>query len=83
MKNIVSSKEAQNHFGELMSLVNKEPVIIQKHGKPSAVMMSHEAYEKFMMFEDLYWASKAKSASINGFLSAEESDDFLNSILNG
>jgi len=79
----INSREAQNHFGELMNKAIKEPVIINKHGKPSAVLISHEEYEKFLMFEDLYWELKAKQASNAGFLSKEESENFLNSILNG
>lgn len=44
MKNI-SSREAQNHFGELMIQVIKEPIIINRYGKPAAVLISHEEYE--------------------------------------
>ena len=79
----VSAKEAQNHFGELMIKAIKEPVIINKYGKPSAVLMSHEEYERFSSIEDLYWEMEAKKASLNGFLSKEESQDFLNKILKG
>lgn len=82
MQNI-NSKEAQNHFGDLMNKAIKEPVVIHKYGKPSAVLISHEEYEKFLMFEDLYWELKAKQASNAGFLSKEESENFLNSILKG
>ena len=77
----VNSREAQNHFGELMSKAVKEPIVINKHGRPSAVLMSHEEYEKFLLFEDLYWLLRAKEASSNGFLSKEESTSFLSSIL--
>lgn len=77
----MNSKEAQNNFGSLMNSIVKEPVIIHKYGKPSAVVMSHEEYNKFLMFEDLYWSLKAKEAAKSGFLSVKESKDFLNSIL--
>lgn len=78
---IVNSKEAQNHFGSLMSQVVKEPIVIQKYGKPSAVLIAYDKYEKFLEFEDLYWEIKAKQSAKQGFLSQKESDEFLNSIL--
>jgi len=77
----MNSREAQNHFGELMNRAIKEPVIINKHGKPSAVLISHEEYEKFLIFEDMYWSLKAEEAAKGGFLSEKESADFLTSIL--
>lgn len=80
---VINSREAQNHFGDLMNQAIREPVIIQKHGKPTAVLISHDEYKKFLEFEDLYWGLKAKQAETGGFLSKEESDDFLNSILKG
>ncbi|EER22727.1 type II toxin-antitoxin system Phd/YefM family antitoxin [Rickettsia endosymbiont of Ixodes scapularis] len=56
----ISSKEAQNHFGELMNQAVKSPVIINKYGKPTVVLISHEEYEKFNQLEDMYWAMQAK-----------------------
>ena len=38
-------------------------------------------YERFNQLEDMYWAMQAKDTSKSGFLSEEESTDFLNKIL--
>jgi len=59
----------------------KSPVIINKYSKPTAVLISHEEYEKFNEFEDMYWARQAKNASKSGFLSEKDSKDFLDKIL--
>jgi prevent-host-death family protein len=77
----INSREAQNKFGELMNKAIKEPVVINKHGKPCAVLMSFEEYERFSNFEDLYWSKRSDEASKEGFLSNKESDDFLTKIL--
>ncbi len=45
MKNM-AAKEARAHFGELMDTVQREPVSIEKHGRPVAVLLSAAAYEK-------------------------------------
>ena len=79
----ISSKEAQNHFGNLMTLAVKEPVVINKYGKPAAVLISHEEYERLEALEDLYWVMKAEKARSRGFLSKDESQDILDKVLKG
>lgn len=41
----MSAKEAKNHFGELLMEAQKEPVTIEKNGKPVAVMHSLESHQ--------------------------------------
>jgi len=36
----ISSVEAQNRFGQLLDSVQREPVIITRHGRPAACMIS-------------------------------------------
>ncbi|WP_253307536.1 MULTISPECIES: type II toxin-antitoxin system Phd/YefM family antitoxin [unclassified Rickettsia] len=81
MEKNISSKIAQNNFGELMNDAMKGPVIINKYGKPAAVLISHEEYEKFNQLEDMYWITQAKNASKKGFLSEKESANFLTKML--
>ena len=45
----VSAKDAKNRFGELMDTVQREPVSIEKHGRPVAVVLSEVAYEKMKL----------------------------------
>lgn len=40
-----SAKNAKEHFGELMDTVQREPVTIEKYGRPVAVVMSEVEYE--------------------------------------
>ena len=39
-----SAKDAKQHFGELMDTVQREPVCIEKHGRPVAVMISNTEF---------------------------------------
>ena len=41
----LSSKEAQNNFGMLLDSVQRNPIIIQKHKRDFAVVMSIADYE--------------------------------------
>jgi prevent-host-death family protein len=45
----VTAKDAKNRFGELMDTVQREPVSIEKHGRPVAVVLSEVAYAKMKL----------------------------------
>ena len=40
----IAAREAKNRFGTLMDTAQREPVAIEKHGRPVAVLMSVEEY---------------------------------------
>jgi prevent-host-death family protein len=40
----MTATDAKNRFGELLEMVRKEPVRIQKNGRDVAVMLSAEEY---------------------------------------
>ena len=42
----ISANEAKNRFGELLDKARREPVTIEKHGRPVAVVLSTEDYEE-------------------------------------
>ena len=48
MSKTISANEAKNRLGTWIALVNDadEEVIIERHGKPRAVLMSAEAFEE-------------------------------------
>ncbi len=54
MQNI-SANDAKSRFGELLDNARREPVTIEKHGRPVAVIMSTEDYDELerIKFEHL------------------------------
>lgn len=48
----ISAGDAKNNFGELMDTVQREPVSIEKYGRPVAVMISEKEFED-MKLENL------------------------------
>lgn len=54
----MSAKDARANFSELLGSVyyTKEPVIVEKKGKPYAVMISLEQYERLQRARDRAWA---------------------------
>jgi len=43
----ISASEAKTHFGALMDKAQKEPVTIEKQGRPVAVVLSYEEYQEY------------------------------------
>lgn len=79
----VTAKDAKNRFGELLDASRLSPVRITKNGREVAVVMSVEEYKRFEEAEDAIWAKRAQEAhDSNDYLSAEQSDEYINSILN-
>lgn len=72
-----NATQFKNHFGEYMQRVYQQPVIIEKSGKPSAVLISYDTFKRLAELEDFYWGMKADKAAKEGFLGPEESEKRL------
>lgn len=75
-----SATDVKNHFGEYLQSTLKEPLVIEKTGRPVAVMISMEDYERLQALEDAYWIRKAEEARAGGMLNFEDAKSFLNSV---
>lgn len=42
----MAAREAKNRFGELLDMAQRHPVVIEKHGRRVAVMVSAEDYDQ-------------------------------------
>lgn len=78
-----AATEAKQKFGEMMDAAQSGPVVINKSGRPRAVMVSFEAYNKLQEYEDRYWAAKADEGLKSGFLGPEATMKSLQKLLNG
>ena len=47
----ISSTEAKTHFGALLDTAQRTPVIIEKKGRPIAVLVSEHEYAAFQQFK--------------------------------
>ena len=45
---IMSARDAKNGFGLLIDTARREPVTVEKHGRPVVVVMSIEEYERLL-----------------------------------
>jgi prevent-host-death family protein len=77
---IFGAREAKNEFGRLLDTAQRETVMIEKKGRPVAVIMSLEEYKRLEEAEDALWEVLAKSSEAEGLVSPEESEIFLASL---
>lgn len=76
----LASGEAKTKFGMLLDMSQREPITIEKHGRPVSVIMSYEEFEHYQLLEEKLWAVNAEKAEAKGYLSAAESDESLKSL---
>jgi antitoxin Phd len=69
-----NATQFKNHLGEYMQKVYQEPIIVEKSGKPSAVLISYDTFERLSNLEDFYWGMQADQAAKEGFLGTDESE---------
>lgn len=79
---IFASKQAKDHFGELLDTAQREPITIEKKGRPVAVVLSLEDYKRMELAEDAFWAMKANMAAREGFIGEQKSENLIKDLLN-
>ena len=67
----------KNNLGQYLESSIKEPVIVEKSGRPSAVLISFEEFERLSEYEDLYWGRLAQESSKEGYLGVDETSKRL------
>ena len=73
----ISATKFNKNTGEIIDQALREPVIIEKQGRPTVAVID---YEYFVKLEDSYWGKAATEVESNAqWLSAKESEEFLRS----
>jgi prevent-host-death family protein len=71
----ITATELNKHPGTILDAALREPVIIQKSGRSSAVMVS---YEYYLELENAFWGTLAESVEKTAeWESSESSIQFL------
>lgn len=77
MGNTLSAKEAKTHFGILLNMAQRHPITVEKNGRPIVVVLSLQDFSHYEQLEDELLALKAMQAEKEGWLSQNESANFL------
>lgn len=76
----LGAREAKNEFGRLLDAAQSENVLIEKKGRPVAVVLSIKKYQLLEDAQDKLWEILAKTSEMEGLVSEKESEDFLKSL---
>lgn len=75
--NTVNATYAKQNFGACVANAATQPVVIEKSGRPTVVMIAYDEFQRLKELEDSVWLQRAQEAANGGYLSSEESDDFM------
>lgn len=77
----MNATQVKQTFGSCLMNVAGEPILIEKSGRPAAVLLSHSEYERLMSLENDLLMAKAVDAIDSGVLSQEEAAQWNDSII--
>jgi len=78
----IPASEMKQRFGKYLNSALQEPVVIEKSGHPTAVMLSLAEYERLHAIEDAWWGAQAEKALQSGWVGMEETQRRLQDKLN-
>lgn len=73
--------QANKGIGSIIIDAKHAPVAITRHGKPVAILVSPDEFERLERLEDAHWIAESKKALKGGVLSKRESQAFLEKML--
>jgi len=62
-----TATELKNRFGEYLEHARDEPIQVRKTGRPVAVLIAWDEYERLMALDDAWWAEQARKAERKGY----------------
>ncbi len=79
----VTATELKTKTGETLDAAQKEPVTIEKNGRPIAVIVPQADYERLIRMENDYWLTRVESAEKSGYIGTESTTNFFRETLKG
>lgn len=79
----ITATELRTKAGETLDTAQREPVTIEKNGRPIAVILPQADYERLIKLENDYWLARVESAEESGYIGTESSTAFFKEMLKG
>lgn len=73
----IATKDAKNNFGELMNAAQRKPVTIERRGRPVAVIMSPEEFNKIKLERLRARLAVGEAQADRGEFSNKTADDII------
>ncbi len=65
-----TATDVKNRFGEYLEQARSEPIEVRKTGRPVAVLIAWDEYERLRALDDAWWAEQARRAEHKGYAGA-------------
>lgn len=72
-----AATRVKNSLGRFFEAAQSEPVLVERSGRASVVILSFSEYERLKAFEDKYWGDLANEAVKEGFATGKESQKWF------
>ena len=74
----MTSTETRRTWGRVVEKARKNPVVVEKDGRPVVAVISYEDFERFQELEDRIWGERASVVREKGdYIGTEESMKLL------
>jgi len=77
----VTATELKTKTGETLAAAQKEPVTIEKNGRPIAVIVPQADYERLTRLENDYWLARVEAGEKSGYIGTEATKAFFKKML--
>ena len=75
--NHTSISDFRSKIGDYLGHLGSAPVVLERHGKPTAVVLSYAEYQRLQDLEDAWWGERAQAALESGLVGHEETMQHL------
>lgn len=73
----IPASEMKQRFGACIEAAQAEPILVERSGRPSVVVVSVTEYQRLQRIEENSWGALAQQAREDGLLSDEETAAWL------
>lgn len=73
----IPASEMKQRFGACIEAAQAEPILVERSGRPSVVVVSVAEYQRLQRIEENSWGALAQQAREDGLLSDEETAAWL------
>ena len=62
-----TATDVKNKFGKYLEQARTEAIEVRKTGRPVAVLLAWDEYERLVALDDAWWAEQARAAEKKGY----------------
>lgn len=79
----ITATELKTKTSETLAAAQREPIAIEKNGRPVAVIVPQADYERLIKLENDYWLARVEAAEKSGYIGTEATTAFFKEMLKG